>query len=319
MASPSRSLLDSDALRDGERAHHIPRWYTHTYNRPIFYHAVAGCCHLMPRRLRLRLARMIAPLFRSGMPQEYAAARRNMTRILPHANPAGIEQVVAALFRNFACVFVDLLSINRRAGWVQQRYVCQVYGGERLQELLAARQGFVAATAHMGNWELAGRLLASHGRPVHVLVAPEQHAAVQQLLRGRTAPPGLHFVVNAEVGVFMQLLRALRRGDIVAVQADRAMGHRGDVALPFFDAPAYFPGGPFVLAAAAQVPVLPCFCMMRPDDRYDIVVDQAIPVSRGGEEAALRRMVGVLERYIAMAPDQWFNFYDVWNDTRSEP
>jgi predicted LPLAT superfamily acyltransferase len=26
----------------------------------------------------------------------------------------------------------------------------------------------------------------------------------------------------------------------------------------------------------------------------------------------MQQMVRVLERYIAMAPDQWFNFYDVW-------
>lgn len=273
----------------------------------------------MPRPLRLWLARMIAPLFRSCMPREGAAVRRNMTRILPHADTADIERVVAALFRNFACVFVDLLSINRRAVRIQQRYMVRVHGVERLQALLAARRGFVAATAHMGNWDLAGRLLASYGRFVHVLIAPEQNAAVQRLLRGHALPSGLRFVPNDEAGVFMQLLMALRRGDIVAVQADRAMGHRGDVVLPFFGAQASFPGGPFVLAAAAQVPVLPCFCMMRSDDRYDIFVEPVIPVSRGGEEAALLRMVRVLEHYITRAPDQWFNFYDVWNNTHSEP
>ena len=35
--------------------------------------------------------------------------------------------------------------------------------------------------------------------------------------------------------------------------------------------------------------------------------------SFGGEGA--QQMVGVLERYATRAPDQWCNFYDVW-DTR---
>jgi predicted LPLAT superfamily acyltransferase len=54
---------------------------------------------------------------------------------------------------------------------------------------------------------------------------------------------------------------------------------------------------------------------MRPDNRYEIFVDEAIAVPRGHEERALQQMVHVLERYVAMAPDQWCNFYDIWHDT----
>jgi len=111
----------------------------------------------------------------------------------------------------------------------------------------------------------------------------------------------------------VQLLMALRRGDVVAFQADRVTGHRRDVPVTFFGTPALFPYGPFALAAAAQVPILPCFCLMRPDRHYDIFVDEAIMVARGQEVHALQHMVRVLERYVAMAPDQWFNFYDIWH------
>jgi len=54
---------------------------------------------------------------------------------------------------------------------------------------------------------------------------------------------------------------------------------------------------------------------MRPDAQYEIWVDQAIAVAPGGEEAALHHMVRILERYIAMVPNQWYNFYDVWDAT----
>jgi predicted LPLAT superfamily acyltransferase len=54
---------------------------------------------------------------------------------------------------------------------------------------------------------------------------------------------------------------------------------------------------------------------MRPDARYEIWVERPIAVVPGREEAALQQMVRILERYIAMAPNQWYNFYDVWDAT----
>jgi len=296
-------------------AHTPPQWYTHTYNRLAFYRLIATCAPLLPRRLRLRVAGVIATLLRHGMRREYAAVRRNLTRLLPTASHVEVERQARAVFRHFAYVFADLLSLNRGALPVQQRYVHSVHGLEHLHAVLASPRGFVAATAHLGNWDLAGRLLSTYGKTLHVLMAPEQDTALQHFLRQRREHTGRRFVTNDHPTVFVQLLAALRRGDVVAVQTDRATGHRSDVLVPFFGVPAPFPLGPFKLAGAAQVPVLPCFCVMRPDQRYTICVEAAIDVVRGHEESALQRMVGVLERYVAMAPEQWCNFYDVW-DTR---
>ena len=105
---------------------------------------------------------------------------------------------------------------------------------------------------------------------------------------------------------------ALRRGEIVAFQLDRTMGGRGDGTVPFFGAPARFPLGPFVIAAAAGAPVVPAFCVLERDGRYRLHVEPALTVSSGAEAAALAAAVAVLERYVARHWDQWFNFYDVW-------
>jgi KDO2-lipid IV(A) lauroyltransferase len=225
-----------------------------------------------------------------------------------------VAQHTRALFRHFAYYFTDLLSLNLQPFAVQQRYVRRVDGIEHLQAALASQRGFVAATAHLGNWDLAGRLLASYGRTVHILMAPEQDIAIQRLLRTGDNPGALRFVTNDNVSVFVQLLMALRHGDVVAFQVDRATGHRSDVPVAFFGTPVPFPSGPLVLAGAARVPVLPCFCVMRPDHNYDIFVGEALPVLRGQEAVALQQLAHVLEHYVAMAPDQWFNFYDVWHN-----
>jgi KDO2-lipid IV(A) lauroyltransferase len=289
-----------------------PLWYTHAYDWPVLYNLVNGLASLLPRSLCFGIANGLAVLFRRLMPREYAAAQANIARIRPDADPVTTARLARSLFRHFGYYFVDLLSLNRRSLEMQQRYLHGVYGLERLEAVMASGNGFVAATAHLGNWELAGRLLIPFGKIVHVLTAPEPQAAIQRLLREQQTPSGLRFVSNNRAGVMMNLLMALRRGDVVAVQMDRGTGHRSDLSIDFFDAPAPFPSGPFMLAAAAGVPVMPFFCLMRPDRLYDIHIGEAIGVTRGGEAAALQQMIRVLEHYVAKAPDQWFNFYDVW-------
>jgi lauroyl/myristoyl acyltransferase len=289
-----------------------PLWYTHAYDWPILYSLVNGLTPLMPRALCFGVANVVAAFFRRLMPREYAAVQANMARICPAADPVTTARLSRSLFRHFAYYFVDLLSLNRQSLETQQRYVHSVHGLERLQAVLELGVGFVAATAHLGNWELAGRLLSPFGKTVNVLTAPEQHATIQHLLRERQTPPGLRFVSNNSAGVMMNLLMALRRGEVVAVQIDRCTGHRSDLPVDFFNAPALFPSGPFMLASAAGVPVVPFFCLMRLDRLYDIYIGEAIAVMRGREVDVLQQMVRVLEHHVAQAPDQWFNFYDVW-------
>ena len=81
-------------------------------------------------------------------------------------------------------------------------------------------------------------------------MAPEQDPAVGALL-ARGAQHGVRFVRLTSPMVGVELVAALRRGEIVAFQLDRAMGGRGDESVPFFGAPATFPLGPFLIAAAA--------------------------------------------------------------------
>jgi predicted LPLAT superfamily acyltransferase len=105
---------------------------------------------------------------------------------------------------------------------------------------------------------------------------------------------------------------ALRRNEVVALQGDRALGGRGDRRHAFFGVPALFPLGPFVLARAARAPVLPAFCVLRPDRRYTVSIGEPWMVPTDGEADALSRWVSVLETVVRRHPTQWFNFYDVW-------
>jgi lauroyl/myristoyl acyltransferase len=287
------------------------RWHAHPYNRSRYYRLAAAAAPRLPRPVRVWLAERLAGAMMARFPAERAAVRRNLERVHPERGVAWLDAAVARVFARFAVCFADLLSLNRGPESGLWRHVAGIDGQEPTRDALARGRGCVSVTAHLGNWELAGRLLATLGRPVHVVMAPEADPRVGALL-DRGGHPGVRFVRLTSPVVGVELVAALRRGEVVAFQLDRAVGGRGDAAVPFFGAPATFPLGPFVMAAAAGAPVVPAFCVLEPDGSYRLHVEPAFAVSRGAEVEALHAAVATLERYVRMHWDQWFNFYDVW-------
>ena len=84
----------------------------------------------------------------------------------------------------------------------------------------------------MGNWELAGRLLAGRaGRTTHVVVAEDEALDLGRWVR--RDGEGVRFVPRSRTTVSLELVAALRRGEVVAVQGDRALGTRGVMLLEF--------------------------------------------------------------------------------------
>ena len=283
-----------------------PRWYWHSYNRVAAYR-LAEALGRLPRRWRLALARRLGALALRRMPAERAAVRGTLATITG-ADGTRLDALTARVFQDFAACFSDLVTTNRRPAERLLDYVASVSASPVLEN----GTGIVSVTAHVGNWEMAGRLLAGRTRRrTHVVVAPEAVAGLERWVR--RDGDGMRFVARGPVGVGVELVAALRRGEIVALQGDRAIGTQGDALIPFFGRPAPFPLGPFILARAAGVPVVAAFCLLEPDDRYSVRLAEPLTVERGEEAEAARRWVAVLEDVARAYPTQWFNFFDVWS------
>ena len=290
------------------------RWRTshaHWLNRAPFYRAASAVAAMLPRRTRLSLAAGLGGALSHACAREARIVRANLARVAPGLAPAPRARQVRQLFGHFAICFADLLTTNRGAS--ASRLVVREEGRAYVDQALAPGGGLIVLTAHVGNWELAGRVLGGRGagRRLHIVMAPEADPGVEPLLRDDGAP--VRFVTLRRPEDAVPLVAALRRGDIVGMQGDRPLGHRGDVPVDFFGAPALFPLGPFLLARAAGVPVLPAVCVRTEDRRYAVEAQSPIQVQRGEEEMGLRRWVDGLAAMVARHPTQWFNFSDPWS------
>jgi KDO2-lipid IV(A) lauroyltransferase len=289
-----------------------PDWYSHGLNRLFYYRIAQTAASTLPRPARLRLARGLGRLLSRAVPAERRAVRSNLARVLPGAPPRELDRRASETFANFGAFFADLLTLNRQPAAALGAYVASAEGEHHLDAALAAGRGVVLLTAHLGNWEFSGRLLSSRGRrTAHVVLSAEQDQALERYLR--LDSPQLRFVTRRHATSTLGLLAALRRAELVAMQADRPTGGRGDAIVPFFGEPAAFPIGPFVLARAAGAAVVTAFCAMAPGGRYRLEIDPAIWVKPGEETSALATTVAALERVIRAYPTQWFNFFDAWS------
>lgn len=246
-----------------------------------------------------------------------AAVASNLEAVL---GPCGWWTRQARIFRTLLSFAWCLTERYERLS-TDRKFLIGAEGLDHWRELNASGEGFILATAHIGAWEVGSMLPAfQEERQVHVVreaeVDPRAQRFFSELIRSRAG--GLyttHFAEDPQLGV--DLLDALRRGEIVALQGDRPRNGGRAAEISLFGRPFPVPVGPLALARAAGVPILPVFVFREGRLRYRCSLRPPIRVNSTGSrqadmEEAQRRFAAELEWAISHRPHQWFCFRKVW-------
>ena len=253
-----------------------------------------------------------------------ASHRRGVSAYLRRAQAAGLPVRAGWLdawriFHAFACSIVD-------------RFVLLVKGPTaftmihedtaRAKETLETR-GAIFLTAHMGNPDLGATALQTveFQRPVNVLQYTSGDDPYMVLLRRHLPDGQAPRVISLNAGedlASLEVIRALRRGEIVAIKGDRVVDERA-VEVQLLGATVRLPTGPFLLAALAKAPLFVLGCFHEGGGRYRVIAGEPWELrftSRGQRDADLtrwtQRFASQLEAWARRYPRQWYNFHDPW-------
>lgn len=117
----------------------------------------------------------------------------------------------------------------------------------------------------------------------------------------------------------------MKNGEWVVIAGDRVpVGDDGRTCdALFFGEKTRFPIGPYVLATLLQCPVFLLHCF-RLQDHYHLGVESfAEEINPAREERDkvyeeyAQKFATALEKQVARAPLQWFNFFDFWDNPDS--
>jgi lauroyl/myristoyl acyltransferase len=249
-----------------------------------------------------------------------AAVASNLEAVL---GPCGWWARQARIFRTLLSFAWCLTERYERLS-TDRKFLIGAEGLDHWRELNASGEGFILVTAHIGAWEVGSMLPAfQEERQVHVVREAETDPKAQkffsELIRSRAG--GLyttHFADSPQLGV--DLLDALRRGEIVALQGDRPRNGGRTAEISLFGRPFPVPVGPLALARAAGVPILPVFVFREGRLRYRCSLRPPIRVGTTGTrqavmEEAQQRFAAELEWAISHRPHQWFCFRKLWERT----
>ena len=259
------------------------------------------------------VARCLAGLYARLRPGRLAVVEANVAPLLGPG--ADARRVARANLGCFAEKVVDLL--RHEAGRVSEDEVRLGSGWEHFHGAVGSGRGVLLVTPHLGNWELGTLVLRRMGVRPLVLTAPEPGAGLTEARMAARARQGTDtLVVGTDPFAFMEVIRRLQDGGVVALLVDRPMAsHRTRVE--WMGRPFDASGAAADLARASGCVVLPVVIVRegfgyRADALAPVPYERARLGSREDRSALTRGILRAFEPVLRQHPEQWYHFVPVW-------
>jgi KDO2-lipid IV(A) lauroyltransferase len=269
----------------------------------------------LPLWLGYGLADILAEFHYRLFPSRRHAALANLATILPRSSRKDRARIVRSMMRSYNRMLFEFFRLphmdrDELLGRVD------VEGREHLEQAVERGHGVVICCTHLGNWELAAVVLAHWGYTLHAVAGVQLNRWLSPAVRETKTELAIH-TVSFEDG-FRKLLRALERGELVALMVDGDV-YRHGTRVELFGRETRFPAGPGVLAQRTGARVICGFCERIGHGRFRIMIEPALdPASFPDNDSLHAAVAATAERHIRQHLDQWCIFRPLWEGTPAE-
>lgn len=243
------------------------------------------------------------------------AVKENLQVIFPGKSIKEIRKIRIRMFRNFAKYLVDFF----RFEIIDQEYIKKNIRIENIhyfKQALAKGKGAIVLTAHFGNWELGGIVIALLGYPFWAVALPHKEKEVNKFFNFQRESKGVRVIPLGKA--VRMCLAVLKKNELVALVGDRDFTAKGEI-LDFFGKPALFPEGAAAFSLKTGAPIVPGFMLRNEDDTFTLKIEKPLEFKPSGDKNRdltdlIQRYKIIFEEYIRRHPDQWYMFRRFWLD-----
>lgn len=250
-------------------------------------------------------------------PSARKKAGHYLKRRFPAANP------LQRFFQTYRMIFnLGTALVDRAAAGIlgPETLDGSFSGGEKLEEIIRSKKGFILMMSHVGCWQVAISSLGGMETPINMLMQNEEGDIDRHYFEhSGEAMPYRVIDPRGYLGGALEMMDVLKRGECLCVMGDRVMGSaRNLIEVPFLGQKAVFPVSAFKIASAVGVPIVVVFSNKIGKSSYcmDLAEVICVPPGLGRKVENFRphveTYVRALEGYCMSHPFQFFNFFDMW-------
>lgn len=233
----------------------------------------------------------------------------------------GYNNLKAALnvYRNYYRFGQTLLDKIVVMSGIKSPFTYHFDGEENLLQMVSEKRGGILLSAHIGNWEVAGYFLQRLNTRIHVVMFDAEHEQIKNYLDEVTGEKKFNvIVVRDDLSHVYVIGEALQKNELVCMHADRFVENNKTKYADFLGGKALFPLGPFMLAAAFNVPVSLVFAFKESASHYHFFGSQSVirndkETKKEYTERLFNLFVNATESKVKAYPEQWFNYYQFWD------
>src|SRR5579862_8731440 len=264
--------------------------------------AVLHAFSLLPDFILYRLGIACGLIFHRFDHRHRKIGIRNLEIAFPEKSVAERNRILRASYINLGRCGAEYVRLGRRI----------TYNRLDVWNELHPRypgKGALILTAHFGGFELLPAGHALHGFQIGLVHHTQRFLAGDDLVSFIRERAGVQVIRKHTAA--REMLRSLKRGEIIGIPLDQNAKRSEAIWVPFFGEMAATPSGFDRLAMMAGAPVVPVFIVRQPDGISHVIeIFEEIPQQRTGDRNAdalvnTARYQKAIEEMVRKYPDQW--------------
>ncbi|MGC8976954.1 MAG: lysophospholipid acyltransferase family protein [Candidatus Ratteibacteria bacterium] len=270
-----------------------------------------------PEKICFLIARLITEIRYILTPNLRRLMRENIRIILNFKEKGNLKNLdlsryVKEVYYNFGKYMAEFFTIpklNYRK--VKKRLIIE--NREILDESLSKKNGVIALTAHIGNWELAGVFTSLVGYKISAVVIPYLTPKITEIYKRIRESKGVEVIFTGSNP--KDLVKFKKENKVLAILGDRVFTEKGTI-VNFMGKKAIFPRGPATLAVKLKTEFIAGF-LVRENKKYKLFFEKIeYPDEKLSEDEKidylLNQSVKIIEKVILKYPTQWLSFQNIW-------
>lgn len=273
---------------------------------------------MLPHRAIRAIARAVGSATYIRDPRLRNVLRSNLGPVSGLSGLA-LDRLCARNVTHFSGMLADYFYSASRTPQQALRLIRDWRGYEHLEKARSLGRGVIVVTAHLGNWELGGILLAQRGFPMTVVTLDEPSTALTDWRDSYRQRAGMKTIA---VGpgrdfAFVEMIQTLRRNECLAMLVDRPYGNTG-LPVQFCGRQTQFSSAPALLWQHTEAAIVPAFLARDSRGHYVSFAEPLVNMERGeNARAALalntQAVATAFEKVVRQYPEQWFHYVPIWN------